>query len=72
MERKIEDMKMNAILHGADPKDLEDREEQVKTRKDNLLFGDPAEYEKLDEAEKKKLSERMKQKFFGWAGVKNG
>lgn len=69
VERKIRDMKFSAILHGADPKDMEDKEYPA-TSNNNLLFGDPADYEKMDEEEKKKLTEKMKKKFFAFAGVK--
>jgi hypothetical protein len=61
-------MKFSAILHGANPKDLEDKE--YTSAEDNLLFGDPAEYEKMDEEEKKRLTKKMKRKFFAFAGVK--
>ena len=70
VDRKIRDMKFSAVLHGADPKDMEDKEYAPAVRKDNLLFGDPAEYAKMDEEEKKALSEKMKKKFFAWSGVK--
>lgn len=70
MESKVRDMKFSAILHGADPKDLEDKELPSVTKKDNLVFGDPTEYEKLSEEEKKKLSDEMRSKFFAWAGAK--
>lgn len=71
VERKIRDMKFSALLHGADPNDLEDKEyESVTTKKDNLLFGDPAEYKKMNEEERKEISDKMEKKFKGWAGVK--
>jgi hypothetical protein len=72
VDRKIRDMKFSAVLHGADPKELDGKEKEFETakNKNNLLFGDPAEYEKMDEEEKKKLSERMRKKFFAFAGVK--
>jgi len=70
MDRKVRDMKFSAILHGADPKELEDKEMPSSTKKDNLIFGDPAEYEKMSEEDKKKLSDKMRSKFFAWAGVK--
>jgi hypothetical protein len=70
VDRKIRDMKFSAILHGANPKDLEDKEYTNTETKNNLLFGDPAEYEKMDEEEKKRLTKRMKKKFFAFAGVK--
>jgi len=70
MDRKIRDMKFSAVLHGADPASLEDKEELFKTTNDNLVFGDPADYEKLDEEEKKKLTDKMRKKFFQFAGVK--
>ena len=70
VDRKIRDMKFSAVLHGADPKDLEDKAFEAVNRKDNLLFGDPAEYVEMNEEEKKVLSEKMKKKFFAWSGVK--
>lgn len=70
MDRKIRDMKFSAILHGADPKSLEDKEYPDIKTKDNLLFGDPAEYEKMNEEDKKELTRKMKKKFFAFAGVK--
>ena len=70
VDRKIRDMKFSAVLHGADPKDMEDKQYSSTTKSDNLLFGDPAEYAKMDEEEKKVLSEKMKKKFFAWSGVK--
>lgn len=70
MARKIRDMKFSALLHGADPKDLEDKEYEAVERKDNLLFGDPAEYAKMSEEERKEISDKMEKKFQSWAGVK--
>lgn len=66
-ERKIRDMKFSAILHGADPKDLEGKEYEATERKDNLLFGDPAEYKEMSEEEKEALSEKMMKKFSKWS-----
>lgn len=63
-------MKFSAVLHGADPASMEDKEEAFKTTNDNLMFGDPAEYEKLDEEEKKRLSDKMRNKFYQFAGVR--
>ena len=66
-------MKFSAVLHGADPKAIEDKEiPSSKTLKSNLQFGDPADYANLSETEKKELTEKMKGKFMKWAGVKNG
>jgi len=62
-------MKFLAIMHGADPKELE-KQDDPKIRKDNLLFGDPAEYENMTEEERKELSDKMRKKFFTWAKVK--
>ncbi|MFA5394419.1 MAG: hypothetical protein WC346_00185 [Methanogenium sp.] len=70
VDRKNRELKYLAIMHGADPKEFE-KEDNPKVRKDNLLFGDPAEYEKMSEEEKKELSDKMKKKFFTWAKVKN-
>ena len=64
-------MKFNAVLHGADPKDLEDKDYEVIDRKENLLFGDPAEYAKYSDEEKKEISDKMMAKFSKWAGAKN-
>ena len=65
-------MKFSAVLHGADPKDLEGKEmPSPKAVKDNLLFGDPADYANMPEEEKKELSEKMRAKFFRFAGVKD-
>lgn len=61
-------MKYNAVLHGADPKDLEDKEFEVVDRKEKLLFGDPAEYANLSEEERNRLTEQMESKFTKWAG----
>lgn len=69
IERKNRDMKFLAIMHGADPKELE-KQDDPKIRKDNLLFGDPAEYENMTEEERKELSDKMRKKFFTWAKVK--
>jgi len=67
---KIKDMKFSAILHGADPKDLEDKEYESVDRKSNLLFGDPAEYANMSEEEKKELSDKMMKKFEKWSKEK--
>ena len=73
VDRKIRDMKFSAILHGADPKDLEGKELSPSVAQENLLFGDPKDYEKMSEEDKKDLSDKMKKKFMSWAGVrKNG
>ena len=65
-------MKFSAVLHGADPKDIEDAEmPSPKTVKDNLLFGDPADYANMPEEEKNELSEKMRAKFYKFAGVKD-
>lgn len=68
--RKIRDMKFSAILHGADPKDLEDKDYETIERKENLLFGDPAEYEKMSEEDRKELSDKMMTKFKKWSKEK--
>lgn len=70
VERKIRDMKYSAILHGADPKELEGKEYTATKAKDNLLFGDPADYEKMNEEDRKALSDKMTRKFSSWAGAK--
>ena len=70
MDRKIRDMKFSAVLHGADPKELEDKKYPEKTSKNNLVFGDPADYKNMKEEDKKELSDKMKKKFFSWAKVK--
>lgn len=70
MDRKIRDMKFSAAIHGVDPKELEGKEISQKTMKDNLLFGDPEEYKKMGEQERKDLSEKMMKKFTKWAKVK--
>ena len=59
-------MKFTAVLHGADPKELEKKGE-VEDRKNNLLFGDPEEYKNWSEEDKNKISEKMKSKFTKWA-----
>ena len=63
-------MKFSAILHGADPKELEDKERPSARKESNLQFGDPAEYANMTEEEKKVISDKMRKKFFTWAGVK--
>jgi len=63
-------MKFSAILHGADPKDLEDKDYEIVERKENLLFGDPAEYEKMSEEDRKELSDKMMTKFKKWSKEK--
>jgi len=70
MDRKIRDMKFSAVLHGADPKDLEDKELEPVKRMDNLQFGDPTEYANMTEEEKKDLSNKMRNRFMSWAGAK--
>ena len=69
-EEKIRDLKFSAVLHGADPKELEDKNYETMIKSDNLVFGDPAEYEKMSEEEKDKLSDKMMQKFSKWAKAK--
>lgn len=72
VERKVREMKFSAVLHGADPKEIEDKEmPSPKTIKDNLLFGDPADYANMPEEERTRLSEKMRAKFFKFAGVKD-
>lgn len=70
MERKIRDMKFSAILHGADPKDLEGKEMPSVTQKDNLLFGDPKDYENMSDEKRKEISDKMKSKYINWAKAK--
>ena len=53
MEEKIREMKFSAILHGADPKDLEDKKITDVKRKENLIFGDPKDYDQMDEKARK-------------------
>jgi hypothetical protein len=65
-ERKYQEMKFNAILHGANPKEIEQKTEEVN-RKQDLLFGDPKEYESWSDEEKKRISQKMKSKFMKWA-----
>lgn len=72
VDRKIRDMKFSAVLHGADPKDMEDKQYSTTTKSDNLLFGDPAEYAKMSKEDKEELTKKMKGKFTKWAGVRNG
>jgi len=74
VDRKIRDMKFSAILHGADPKDLEDKElPSASTKEDSLVFGNPEDYKRMSKEEQKALSDKMKKKFMSWAGVrKNG
>ena len=74
MDSKVKDMKFNAVLHGADPKDLEDKNyDSVKNTKDNLMFGDPAEYSNMTDEERKVLSDKMMNKFIKFAkGKDNG
>jgi len=69
VDRKIRDMKFSAVLHGADPKDLEDKQYSSATKTDNLLFGDPAEYAKMSKEDKEALTKKMTNKFTKWAGV---
>lgn len=66
MERKVQDLKFNAILHGADPKELEEKGESIE-RKNNLMFGDPEEYKDWSEEDRNKATEKMLGKFGKWA-----
>lgn len=66
IERKIQEAKFNALLHGADPKEL-DKKEEFLERKENLLFGDPEEYKNMSDEERKKLTNKMRSKFIKWA-----
>jgi len=70
LDRKIEDMKFSAIMHGADPKEME--ADSPKASKGDMLFGDPKDYKNMSEQDRKDLSDKMKKKFMGWAGAKNG
>jgi hypothetical protein len=63
MDRKVRDMKFSAILHGADPKELNDRETIATTNEKTLLFGDPAEYGNMSFEKRKELSDKMRGKF---------
>jgi hypothetical protein len=63
-------MKFSALLHGADPKDLEGKELSPEVARENLLFGDPADYAKMSDEDRKDLSDKMKKKFMTWAGAK--
>lgn len=67
-------MKFSAMLHGADPKSLEDKK-MSSVKKDNstnLLFGDPEEYKNWSEEKREEVSSMMMKKFVNWAGAKNG
>lgn len=63
-------MKFSAILHGADPKDLEDKDFESVNHKKDLLFGDPSEYENMSDEEKKEISDKMMAKFTKWSKEK--
>ena len=63
-------MKFSAILHGADPKELEDKKMPNVKNKTDLLFGDPEDYKHMDEQTKKNLSDKMKNRFMSWAKAK--
>ena len=72
MERKNDDLKYSAILHGADPEKLEEKNDEVNN-KEKLLFGDPEEYKKWTDEERNEATLKMEQKFKKWAkGTQNG
>lgn len=64
-KRKNQEIKFLALLHGADPKDLDLEDSSISN--ENLIFRDPADYEKMTEEERTELSNRMMAKFSGWA-----
>lgn len=66
MNDKLEDMKFEAILHGANPKELG----EGKKSSGDMLFKDPAEYEEMTEKERKDLSDKMRSQLMSWAGAK--
>jgi hypothetical protein len=67
VKRKVDDLNFQIKLHGGDPLEGDDLSPEVAKQKvkSNLLFGDPADYEKLDEGERQQLSEQMMKKFKG-------
>jgi hypothetical protein len=62
IDRKNQDMKFLAILNGADPKELGGKE-SGKSTESGLLFGDPAEYEKMTKEKREELTKKMMAKF---------
>ena len=66
MNDKLEDMKFDAILHGADPKEFK----EGKKSSGDMLFKDPAEYDNMTEKERKELSDKMKSQLMRWSGAK--
>lgn len=68
--RKIRDMKFSAVLHGADPKELDGKDFESVNHKKDLLFGDPSDYEKMSEEDRKELSDQMMTKFTKWSKEK--
>lgn len=68
MDQKIEEMKFSAVMHGADPKEMD--MDSSTSSKDTSLFRDPKDYEGMSEEEKKEISDKMRKKFMHWAGAK--
>lgn len=64
-KRKNQETKFLALLHGADPKDLDLEDSSISN--ESLLFRDPADYEKMTEEERTELSNKMMAKFTSWS-----
>ncbi len=58
VKKEIELMKVQAMLHGIDIK-TQGSKVLEKPKEQNLLFGDPKEYEKMSQVEREELTKKM-------------
>lgn len=64
-------MKFHAAIHGVDlDKKKEEGWVEPKEVKQDLLFGDPADYDNYSEEEREKLTKKMMSKWGRWASTK--
>lgn len=67
MKERIAEQKFQMALHGAEPADAP-QSDFPKPNKDNLLFGDPADYDKMTPAEREEKTQKMMAHWGRWIG----
>jgi len=77
IERENQRFKFHAAIHGINLDDNEKQtivpsesgiERDAPKKSHNLVFRDPAEYDKMSESERQELTQRMMGKWKRWAG----